>query len=355
MRSSFDRRVLLKRAFLPALCLALAALALLRSGGEFVSQAAGPDALLDTDTPTPTPTPMTTPTPTGWSGTQEPLPTWDPCPAPPTPTATSSLPTATPDPSRPTPTPTMTATQCPTSTPVGGGPPTPTPTLGPCPVEPTATPTPLGDGWPTATPTMTATPGPSPTPIDCIGGPTPSPTPTGTRPVTADPTATTQPTPIATPAPTSTAEVRPDEETSFTHTSGGRAYTVDAPAGAVDQPTTLVLQEAPPPAAPQGFAGVSFRMQAVRDGETLPGLTFAQPLRLTLAYRDSDVAGLDEETLTVFYYHADRGEWRTDGVTVLERRPEQNEIVAEIAHLTHFALVTTVDIEGDLFLPAIQP
>lgn len=199
---------------------------------------------------------------------------------------------------------------------------------------------------PTATPTTT----PTTTPTN-----TRTPTATSTRPVTVD-TPTVQPTPTSTPVPNGAAEtVNPGQPANFSHSSGGRTYTVDAPAGAVDQPTTLVLQEAPPPSAPLGFAGVAFRLQAVRNGETLPGFTFQQPVRLTLAYRDEDVAGLDESTLAVVYDHAASATWRTDGVTVVARRPAQNEIEVEIAHLTHFALAAQQSGQNKVFLPAVRP
>ena len=124
----------------------------------------------------------------------------------------------------------------------------------------------------------------------------------------------------------------------------GKKTTVAAPFGAVNQETTLlyrsVIMPTSPPAAGAGFqfAGKAFELLAYQGGKRVEGLTFAEPISLTIEYTDADVAGLDEKKLEVRYYDIASKAWRTDGITMIRRDIEQNRIVVTITHLTEFAL-----------------
>ena len=237
-------------------------------------------------------------------------------------------------------TPTYTPTKTPTITP------TKTPTNTPS-TTPTTTPTVTPTNTPTTTPTNTSTNTPTNTPET----PTPE-VPTPVTPATETPTPETPvdgtPTPTPTEPPTVVATVEVEPEQSSTTTVGseqglevGQAVQISIPAGAVDVPTTLNFGiYAQPPASPPQFAlgGFVFDISASQNGADVESLTFAQPVMLTIDYRDEDVTGLDESTLTLYFYNEATHEWGSDGITVLTRDPVNNRIVVTITHLTTFGL-----------------
>jgi hypothetical protein len=117
--------------------------------------------------------------------------------------------------------------------------------------------------------------------------------------------------------------------------------TVQVPAEAVTQTGVITLTFTPagsvsvPPA--MSFAGLAFDLSAFQGNIPLPGLTFCPPLIITVQYTDEDVAGLDEEELEIRYW--DGSTWSSEGITVIERRPEVNEIEFSLSHLSPFALI----------------
>ncbi|MFZ4659936.1 MAG: FG-GAP-like repeat-containing protein [Caldilineaceae bacterium] len=238
-------------------------------------------------------------------------------PLPVTPTATpSATPTPTIDPSLPTPTPTNTVdpslpTPTPTNT-VDPSLPTPTPTNTVDPSVPTPTRTPTTNA-PTLTPTATPIPG--------------SPTPTPTLPV-ADATTVAQPNQPA--------------ALTYSDPSGG-GVVVQIPVGAIDQPTTFLYDDQGAPSQPGAFqfAGRTFTLTAYRNNSPLDNFTFQQPVTLVIDYTDSDVAGIDENSLTLFFYDETTGVWSDQGIIVVARDPANNRLTVQIPHLTEFAMGVT--------------
>lgn len=137
---------------------------------------------------------------------------------------------------------------------------------------------------------------------------------------------------------------------SYTDPNGGKV-TVQIPAGAVDQPTTFVYDNQATPSRPVSFqfAGRSFTLTAFRNNSALDGLTFLQPVTLVIEYTDADVAGIDENTLVLFFYDEDNGSWSQEGITVVTRDPANNRITLQITHLTEFALGAI----GPIYLPLV--
>lgn len=137
---------------------------------------------------------------------------------------------------------------------------------------------------------------------------------------------------------------------SYTDPNGGKV-TVQIPAGAVDQPTTFVYfnQAAPSHQGRFQFAGRSFTLTAFRNNNALDGLTFLQPVTLVIEYTDADVAGVDEDSLLLFFYDEDNGAWSQEGITVVARDPANNRITLQITHLTEFALGAI----GPIYLPLV--
>ena len=139
-------------------------------------------------------------------------------------------------------------------------------------------------------------------------------------------------------------DVQPDQAVSLPLPlpSGGQLM-LQIAGGAVEEPTTLriaLLDE--PTALPETlhFAGYTFAIDAFQQNGTVDNMIFTQPLILVLTYTDADVAGLDEETLTLHYLNPATNTWQTDGITVVERAPAENRITLALHHLTDFALFT---------------
>ena len=306
----------------------------------------------------------------------------------PTPTPTSTATTASTPTSTPTDT-TMPPTATSTATPL---PPTNTPTSTPTntDVPPTATPTATDTAVP-PTPTATSTPSdtaiaptatPTGTPVLHTATSTTRPTNTMTSTTTAEATVTTtatdsatatseptaQPTQTPTIIPTVTTStgdaqiiIDPNQATTFAFTTTtGSQLDLQLPAGAVDQSTTLVIQQlASPTNLPDSlqFAGQIFALNAYQQNGGVDSFTFTQPIILTIDYTDADIASLNESTLMLYYFDTTTGEWQTDGITVIERLLEQNRIVLALSHLTDFALFTVdntpTEASEKIYLPIV--
>lgn len=115
----------------------------------------------------------------------------------------------------------------------------------------------------------------------------------------------------------------------------GVSATVQFPAGVISQTVSYVpLDDLPTPAL--GFALV-------------PSLTFSQPVTLTLHYRDSDVAGMDEGALRLYNYNWPTASWSpADPCGGYVRDPANNSLQAIICHFSDYALK---DWLHNLYLP----
>jgi hypothetical protein len=226
--------------------------------------------------------------------------------------------------------------------------PTATPSATPIIATPTPTPTPtLDPSLPTPTPTNTADPNvPMPTPTNTVDPSVPTPTHT---PTTNAPTLTPTATPIPgspTPTPTlpvadATTVAQPNQPANLTYSDpSGGGVAVQIPAGAIDQPTTFLYDDQGAPSQPGAFqfAGRTFTLTAYRNNSPLENFTFQQPVTLVIDYTDSDVAGIDETSLTLFFYDETNGVWSDQGIIVVARDPANNRVTVQIPHLTEFAM-----------------
>ncbi|MCP4540243.1 MAG: DUF11 domain-containing protein [Chloroflexi bacterium] len=129
----------------------------------------------------------------------------------------------------------------------------------------------------------------------------------------------------------------------YTDTQGSPT-TVEFPAGAVTDATTIAYTPLGAATPPSGFsfAGHAFDLSAYRNGTPLSGLVFSAPVTVTIHYTEADVAGMNENTLDLRYWNGSA--WATDGITLTERNTAQNYIVFEITHLSRFALFGETDV-----------
>jgi Leucine-rich repeat (LRR) protein len=124
----------------------------------------------------------------------------------------------------------------------------------------------------------------------------------------------------------------------------GGYVSVEVPAGSVAQPTTLVIEPLAAPAeAPGGmmFADQAFSLDAYVGGVVQEGQSFVQPLFVTLAYSDEQVAGLDEASLALYYW--DGATWMDVATTcspasTYVRDLAGNTLGVSVCHLSDFAL-----------------
>jgi RHS repeat-associated protein/uncharacterized repeat protein (TIGR01451 family) len=130
----------------------------------------------------------------------------------------------------------------------------------------------------------------------------------------------------------------------------GLTTTVQIPAGAVPTTTTLVftpLSWASHPLAPNiYFAGHAFNLEGWRDGQVLNGLVFQKPVTLTTNYSDTDITGLDENSLALDYWNKTSAQWQDAATTcapssIYDRHTDENKLAVPLCHLSDFALLAT--------------
>ncbi len=145
------------------------------------------------------------------------------------------------------------------------------------------------------------------------------------------------------------------------HSTADITTVVAIPAGAVADPTQLVLHELSTPtyALPSGqqYAGRAFRLDGYRDNQRLPDLTLAETISVTLSYREAALGEAKAETLGLYAW--DGSQWSNAGLSCSVESTEQRLVcAAETPRLTQFALLAeTPTIEeptNQLFLPLIQ-
>lgn len=127
--------------------------------------------------------------------------------------------------------------------------------------------------------------------------------------------------------------------------SNGSQVQISVPTGAVSETTTLVASEILSPTGAPGtlrFAGVYFQLDAFQDNQQVDGLTFQNPIVVTLTYTDNDIAGLDEDSLEFHYYDTATSSWKSDGIAIVSRNPADNQLVVSITHLTPFGLFADI-------------
>ena len=98
------------------------------------------------------------------------------------------------------------------------------------------------------------------------------------------------------------------------------------------------------------WTDLSFELELYLDEEPLQGMQFVKPLEVTILYPDELVAGLDESTLTPYYWTPDG--WSQVGITVISRDPATNTIVFQMD-----GIVGEVSLFAQpplLFLPALR-
>jgi hypothetical protein len=136
--------------------------------------------------------------------------------------------------------------------------------------------------------------------------------------------------------------LQPDTESTLIYTDAqGSTTTIEIPAGAVTETTTLAYTPVETTTVPSGFsfAGHAFTLDVYRSGTLLlPGFTFNIPVTVTIHYTDDDVAGLDETSLVLGHWNEVAGLWEDAACEPYDRHPGENWLAVPICHLSRFAL-----------------
>ncbi len=96
---------------------------------------------------------------------------------------------------------------------------------------------------------------------------------------------------------------------------------------------------------PDGYTTTNhhFYLDAEQGGRQTPGLTFTVPATLTIEYSDADVAGVNEDSLRLFYWDGDGAVW-VEAATVCatsftpQLDTETNRFTAEVCQIGQYAL-----------------
>ena len=127
--------------------------------------------------------------------------------------------------------------------------------------------------------------------------------------------------------------------------------TVQVPSGAVTETVTLAytpVETTTTTPANFAFAGRAFELDAYKEGELQEGFAFRESVTIELHYTEDSIAGLDENSLLLYYWEADPspGQWVDAGMTshpdnpslAYNRHPDQNWLSVSVLHLTKFGL-----------------
>ena len=147
--------------------------------------------------------------------------------------------------------------------------------------------------------------------------------------------------------------ILPTAESTVTTDLDSLQTTLTFPPGAVTQPVVVVVAPATTPPATGGFQvlGQVFTIEATADDGS-PVTNFNQPFTLVVTYTDAEVQGIDEQILTLHYWHEGQQSWIAIPTTV---DAEPNRLTATLDHLTTFAILQgQVSNPARLFLPLVQ-
>jgi hypothetical protein len=154
---------------------------------------------------------------------------------------------------------------------------------------------------------------------------------------------------------TSETSAEPGSPSNVQATVGTMVTTVEIPAGAVTETTTIqftalasITGDAP---AGYAFAGLTFGLDAYIGGVLQEGFVFNQPITITIQYNNADVSGLDENNLKLYYW--DEDEWVDSACGAYDYHPAANWFAVPICHLSRFALFGEEQLEQNTYLPLV--
>jgi len=146
---------------------------------------------------------------------------------------------------------------------------------------------------------------------------------------------------------------------SLTYTdTRGLTTGIQIPPGAVTSTTDILYTVVPSPIEPVSpdlrFAGQAFDLDAYRDGAHLADFTFVKTVTTAIYYLDTDVTGIDEDTLRLYRWVSDTG-WQAIGAQSGETQTldvVHNVLTAWLRRLSRFGQMGASP-GYDVFLPLV--
>ena len=136
--------------------------------------------------------------------------------------------------------------------------------------------------------------------------------------------------------------VLPDAPATLSSSGRGSTISLSIPAGAVDQPTTLFYKSYTEPYLRSNtaftYGGFAFSLSTTQTVTITNDFTFHQPITVTLNYSDTEVAALNEADLALFSFESATQQWSSQGIMILARDSEKNQLVVQIIKPTIFAI-----------------
>jgi uncharacterized repeat protein (TIGR01451 family) len=140
----------------------------------------------------------------------------------------------------------------------------------------------------------------------------------------------------------------------------GLTTTVEIPAGAVSETTTIIYTPVPSPTesitAGLRFGNHAFDLDAYRNSQLISGFTFMGTVTVTIRYSNADVVGIDESDLAL-YRHGPSGWVKIgEGPPPGESQavyPDENILRAWLRGLSRFGILGTEMVPPPLFLPLV--
>jgi hypothetical protein len=99
------------------------------------------------------------------------------------------------------------------------------------------------------------------------------------------------------------------------------------------------------------FADHAFELTAYSGTYLLRDYAFATLVTITIQYTDDDIAGLDEETLTLRRWNETESSWEEAACDLYDRQPDENWLAVPTDQLRHFALFGR---EYNVYLPLVM-
>ena len=147
----------------------------------------------------------------------------------------------------------------------------------------------------------------------------------------------------------------------FTNASGSTVSVLVRDHSVTETMTLVYTQLATTTTTPDGFmfGNIVFTLEAFVGGIHVPGYSFLRPIAITVNYTDDEVAGLDENTLRLYYWDETSSSW-VDVINTCSppgnylRYPGYNQLTVSICHLSEIGLFGRSTGAGiDFYLPIL--
>ncbi|MDM8532043.1 pullulanase-type alpha-1,6-glucosidase [Anaerolineales bacterium HSG25] len=136
---------------------------------------------------------------------------------------------------------------------------------------------------------------------------------------------------------------------------------VSIPAQAVSETIQLVYTELSTPTQEVGslsFVGQAISLNVYRNDTLLSDYVFIAPITISLSYSDSQIIGLQESSLSIYYLDPSTNTWLDASTTctpasTIVRDPVANRVEVAVCHLTNFALRGESESIQPIYLPVV--